>query len=150
MNRKLLLFALICVISSACMAKGSEQVYKWTDASGVVHFSDAPPPRDTANVQTMRVSGGDRPREVTADNTENAENSAASKSGDDATQKGVVADAKADRAKNCTTARENLSLLQSHFPVNMTGADGKAQPLDDSARTKQIGDAQALIDIYCK
>ena len=147
MNSKLLLFALICVVSSACLAKGSEQVYKWTDAAGIVHFSDAPPPKGTANVQTMRVSGGDRPREVPAENTENA---AAPTSANSAAQKGVVADAKADRTKNCATAHDNLNLLQSKYPVSMAGTDGKQQPLDEKARAAQIADANALIDIYCK
>lgn len=150
MNRKLMLFALICVASSVCMAKGSEQVYKWTDAAGVVHFSDAPPPRDTANVQTMRLSSGDRPRAIATENSESSENAAKPTNSDNAAQKGVVADAKANRDKNCAAARDNLNLLQSKYPVSMTGADGKPQPLDDTARTQQIADANALIDIYCK
>lgn len=150
MNRNLWLFALICVVSSVAMAAGSEQVYKWTDAAGVVHFSDAPPPKDTANVQTMRVSGGDRPREVPAENNESSESSAAPATGASAAQKGVVADAQANRAKNCAAARDNLGVLQTKYPVSMNDANGKPQQLDAQSRAKQIADANALIDIYCK
>jgi len=71
MNRKLPLLALLLVAASAYAA--DSQVYKWTDAGGVIHYSDAPPPKDTQNVQTVRVSGGDRPRAVASDNGEAAD-----------------------------------------------------------------------------
>jgi glutaredoxin len=40
-----------------CAAGAHAQMYKWTDAKGVVHFSDQPPPGD-AKVETRRVAGG--------------------------------------------------------------------------------------------
>ena len=145
MNSKLLLLALLCAAVCAHAAEG--QVYKWTDAAGIVHYSDAPPPKDTQNVQTVRVTGGDRPHAVASENTES---SAAKPEGDGAAPAAAAAAANPAEAelrkKNCQTARANLELLQSNYPVAM--ADGKA--LDDSGRKAQISEANAQVAFYCR
>lgn len=43
--RFLLTFAVLIALSNHCLAK---QIYKWTDAKGVMHFSDTPPPDKAA------------------------------------------------------------------------------------------------------
>ncbi|MDR3389293.1 MAG: DUF4124 domain-containing protein [Rudaea sp.] len=148
MNRKLPLLALALVAASAYAADA--QVYKWTDAAGVVHYSDAPPPKDTLNVQTVRVSGGDRPHAVNNENNET--NGAADKprdtaSGNPAPADASMADTPDNRAKLCETARGNLELLQSKFPVTITGT---SQPLDDKARQAQVAAANAAVELYCR
>ncbi|MBS0569401.1 MAG: DUF4124 domain-containing protein [Proteobacteria bacterium] len=145
MNRKLLLLALSCFMVSAYAV--DQQVYKWTDAAGVVHFSDSPPPKDAKDVQLMRVSSTDRPRNVeVTGNSEPGSKPAEDASGGNA----AAADPKDARAKECATARNNLDLLQSKMPVSVTGPDGKALPLDDKARAAQIAAANANIELYCK
>lgn len=41
-------------------ASASAQMYKWTDAKGVVHFSDQPPPDKHAKVEKKSYAGGAR------------------------------------------------------------------------------------------
>ena len=145
MNRKLVLLALSCFVVGAYAA--DQQVYKWTDASGVVHFSDAPPPKDAKDVQLMRVSGSDRPRSVeTAANGEPVSNPEGENGGTPA----APPDPKDANAKACATARNNLEILNSKMPVSVTGPDGKALPLDDKARAAQIAAANANVELYCK
>ncbi|MGH8090743.1 MAG: DUF4124 domain-containing protein, partial [Rudaea sp.] len=108
MNRKLVLLALSCFMVGAYAA--DQQVYKWTDASGVVHFSDAPPPKDAKDVQLMRVSGGDRPRNV--DTAANGEPGSNAENGDGSTP-AAAPDPKDANAKACATARNNLEILNS-------------------------------------
>lgn len=147
MNRKLVLLALSCFMVGAYAA--DQQVYKWTDAAGVVHFSDAPPPKDAKDVQLMKVSGSDRPRSV--DNPANGEPGSTPETG--ANNSGATAapaDPKDANAKACAVARNNLDILQSKIPVSVTGADGKPVALDDKARGAQIAAANANIALYCK
>lgn len=146
MNRTLVLLALSCFMIGAYAA--DQQVYKWTDASGVVHFSDAPPPKDAKDVQLMRVSGSDRPRNV--DSTPNSEPGSNPEGGGNGTPAAAPADPKDANAKACATARNNLEILNSKMPVAVTGPDGKALPLDDKARAAQIAAANANIELYCK
>ncbi|HTI97187.1 MAG TPA: DUF4124 domain-containing protein [Rudaea sp.] len=143
MNRKLVLLALSCFVVGAYAA--DRQVYKWTDASGVVHFSDAPPPKDAKTVQLMRVSGDDRPHAVEAAGGEAGGAAPAGTNGADNAAASGNANAKA-----CATARNNLEILNSKMPVSVTGPDGKAVPLDDKARAAQIAVANANIELYCK
>ncbi|MEO7496698.1 MAG: glutaredoxin family protein [Massilia sp.] len=41
-----------------CAGGASAQMYKWTDAKGVVHFGDSPPPADAKKTQEVRAAGG--------------------------------------------------------------------------------------------
>ena len=143
MNRKLVLLALSCFMVGAYAV--DQQVYKWTDAAGVVHFSDSPPPKDAKDVQLMRVSGGDRPRSV--DNSPNSEPGSTPAAN---ANNAAPVDPKDANAKACATSRNNLDLLQSKMPVSVTGPDGKPVPLDDKAREAQIAAANANIALYCK
>lgn len=152
MKRQLLLLTLLCAAATAHAGEG--QVYKWTDAAGIVHYSDAPPPRDTQNVQTVRVTGGDRPHAVAsaADNTEAPDKKpeAAAGAGTPPATDATFADTPENRAKNCQQARANLDVLQSKYPVSVTGADGKATALDDKARQARIDAANAQVAQNCK
>jgi len=143
MKCNLLLLALLC----AATAASAEQVYKWTDSAGVVHYSDAPPPQNTQNVQTVHVSGGVHalPTEAAATTEPESKPEGAAANGN-APPPGVTADAAELRKKNCQQARANLELLQSNYPV--AGTNGKA--LDDSSRRAQITDTNAQVTFYCR
>lgn len=137
--RKRLLVLLLC----AGPALAATEVYKWTDADGVVHYSDTEPAHDL-NAQRVRVTGlaasdGD---EAAAPQREPADAIA----GTGATG----ADSDANAAKNCTSAHAQLELLQSDTPVGMASAGANAKPLDPAARQAQIARAQSLIATYCK
>ncbi|MEP6483231.1 MAG: DUF4124 domain-containing protein [Rudaea sp.] len=142
----MLILAMCSAAATSFAASG--QVYKWTDAQGVVHYSDAPPPMTQQNVQTVRVSGGDRPRAVDTDSTPSPENKPIDSSTAE-TPSTQVANTN-DHSKDCANARSNLELLQSKFPVSVAGTDGKPMPLDDKARQAQVADMNARIALYCK
>jgi Domain of unknown function (DUF4124) len=148
MKPVLIVLALCFAAASAYAEQG--QVYKWTDAGGVVHYSDAPPPKDVTNVQTVKVSGGDRPHAVSMDSAEPGQQPKDASAGNGGTQSTVMPDTTSNRVKACATAHSNLELLNSKFPVTVAGSDGKAQALDDKQRQAQIADAQAQINLYCK
>ena len=143
MNRQLLSFALLCATVSA----HAEQVYKWTDAAGVVHYSDATPPKDAQNVQTVRVTGGDRPHAVQPSETTDAAAPAEKKPEAAPAAPTSLADTPENRAQLCQEARNTLELLQSKFPVSMAGSN---KPMDDKARQAQIAAANAQIVAYCQ
>jgi glutaredoxin len=45
-------------------AGAGAQMYKWTDAKGVVHYSDRPPPAKGARVETRAFAGGAGPADL--------------------------------------------------------------------------------------
>ena len=144
MIRPAALLVLLCAAACAWSAD-RQQVYKWTDANGVVHFTDTPPPRETKDVQALHLIGG---------TTAAAEPAAADDKPKDAAnpaQTGATAAADADQAALCKQAHANLELLQSNTPVGIPGPDGKATtPIDDKTRQGQIASATLAVSRYCK
>lgn len=148
MKRKLLSLTLLCMMASAYAAPA--QVYKWTDANGVVHYSDAPPPLSTPKVETLHVDGADRAHAMPAE---------AAKAGD-ASKKATASNAPAanvppsdpeNRALLCEKARQNLELLQSKYPVGLdTAGDGKPQVLDDESRQAETRRSQERVAQLCQ
>jgi hypothetical protein len=116
---------LLTLLALAPAALATE-VYVWTDASGVKHYSDSPP----AGVK------------YTTRSLETADPVVESKpgSGDDALP--LNAD---DR--NCAQAKKNLSLLQSSQRVASSG-NNKAE-MTAPERKRQTELAQAAINTYC-
>jgi hypothetical protein len=145
MKRNLLLLALLC----AATAASAEQVYKWTDAAGVVHYSDAPPPRETQNVTTVRVTGGDRPHAVPMEATPESQPKPDAGGAQPPAQGTNTASAD-QKKQNCDIARANLDLLNTTHPVAVKGADGKQQTLDDKGRQAQIAEANAQVTYFCR
>jgi len=147
MNRLVILLVLTCAAASVCAAD-KQQVYKWTDANGVMHFSDAPPPQDTKNVQSLHLAGGTTTAGAIGTTEDKRKDAAMATSAGAAP--GVVPANATDDAALCKQSRANLELLQGKSPVGIAGADGKPQALDDQARDSQIVNAKLAISRYCK
>ena len=148
MTRTIFFLALSAATAGAYAAGG--QVYKWTDAQGVVHYSDAPPGNTEPNVQKVNVSGGDRPHAVDSVAEAPVADPTAKPADNGLPKEQVLVDNADNRKKACVSAHNNLDLLSSKFPVSVTGSDGKAKALDDASRQAQIADTNAQIALYCK
>jgi predicted ATPase len=144
MQRTCLLIALV----GAAAAGHAADVYKWTDAGGVVHYADSEPA--DAKAEHVHVVGMA---------TAAAGQAAAKSTGSDDDDAGATDPAKkeSDNAatyaqQRCDRARQDLELLQSNQPVGLDPArTGKpAEPLDDKQRQMQIANAQTLIAQNCK
>ncbi len=57
MNRRSLLLLTICLATGmACLSVYADQVYKWVDSEGHVHYSSAPPPGTGVQAQKVTVA----------------------------------------------------------------------------------------------
>ena len=119
----LLLLGLLTLAPAAL----ATDVYVWTDASGVKHYSDSPP----AGVK------------YTTRNLENADPVVEGKPGSGDENLPLNAD---DR--NCAQAKKNLRLLQSNQRIASSG-NNKAE-MTAPERKRQTELAQAAISTYCK
>ncbi|MFG3448685.1 MULTISPECIES: DUF4124 domain-containing protein [unclassified Stenotrophomonas] len=122
--RALPLVCCLLLLASAPASAGT--VYKWKDANGVTQYSEKPPAGRTAEqrqIQNRDPVGG--------------------------TPQAKAAPAE---SADCTTARNNLALLNGKGAVLQdTDGDGKPDsPLDDTQRQSQKGLAEAGIKAYCK
>lgn len=144
MSRSLIVVALLLVAPLAA----AQQIYKWTDASGTVHYSQSAPPQGT-KYQQVKLAGGvesaDQQGEQPAADSTPAPN-------DDSTSApppaAPVADTPANRAKMCATLKSNLATLQGSGPVVMQQG-GKPTVLSDAQRKQQVANANAQYQQYC-
>lgn len=137
MHRSLIVLALLLLAPLA-----TAQVFKWTDASGTVHYSEAPPAQGT---KFSRVT--------TTGTVEPLAPAASGQSADrPETQAGPakpVADTPENRGKLCASLKTNLAALQGGGPVVMQ-QDGKSVALDGDERKQKTASTQAQYDQYCR
>ena len=114
----------------------AQQVYKWTDAAGTVHYEEHP---QAKNAKRVDLAGGvDTPVPSSGDTPQLT----VSKADLDSTDK-------AQRIHLCQVARDNLKRIDGQAAV-VDGSDiQSARLLSGDDRLKARGDAQAQIGSYC-
>jgi hypothetical protein len=138
MHRSLIVVALLLLAPLA-----NAQVYKWTDASGTVHYSEAPPAKGT-NYNKVSTTGTVQPRVAPKPDTakENAQVEAKPVARE-------ITDTPENRTKLCSSLQANLSALHGSAPVMMQQGD-KNTALDADQRKQQLASAQSQFDQYCE
>ncbi len=138
MKHPWLLLALLAISMSA----GAREMYSWTDANGVKHFSDSPPPANVSKAQKLKVAGG-----VTS--AEAADTAQADDDKDSGPSMAAAAGYSSDEiTRNCDTARRNLTMLESQAPGQ--GINGEPPNADAVARHQgQVDKANQQIKLFC-
>jgi hypothetical protein len=136
MHRSLIALALLSLATLA-----TAQVYKWTDAHGTIHYSEAPPTEGT-NFKKVRANGSAEPLAPPAA-------PAAADSAPAPTSALPVMDTPENRDKLCTMLKSNLTVLQAHGPV-VQQQGSKSVALDDAQRKQQVDSTQGQIQQYCQ
>jgi hypothetical protein len=139
MHRSLIALTLLLLAPIA-----SAQIYKWTDASGTVQYSETPPAQGV-KYKEVKTIGSAQPVDAPAAAATAAGNSAAS-----ANSAKPMADSSPNSSKLCETLRANITALQGTGPVVLQQTDGKATSLDDDQRKQQASSAQAQYQQYCQ
>ena len=140
--------ALWIVLALAAAGLQAADLYKWTDADGVVHYSDTEPPASVKSVK-MHVAGTKTAAETDAAANDAAE-AAASATKVEA-QAGTLASSVQSAERRCEQARANLEVLQGKLAVGMDTSDtGKPEVLDDKQRQAEVARSQSIIATYCK
>ena len=152
MNTRMLLTlasgALLGVLAFTALG---DQMYKWVDKDGHVHYSQTPPP--STDVQAKQVDiGAPPPDPTTLHNEQNLadrlqkqdqqDKDAAKKQQQDDQQK-------AQLKKQCDDLNEQLVILNSGRRTARVDAQGNVNYLSDDQRAKQIADLQAQITKNC-
>jgi hypothetical protein len=130
--------ALLCCLP---LLASAQQIYKWTDASGVVHFSQNPPAQGTyQNVTPDLPPPGQAPKYHLNDQ------SGAAHPDPQATQ------AHADNEERCAKARERIAYLEDKTAHRLftTGPDGQPARMTDEEFDASVKDAHDAADKYCQ
>lgn len=150
MNRLVPLLILSCLAVTALAA--NQKVYEWTDATGIKHYSDSPPPQGTPDVHVVNVHASTPPTEQAAPATQDTAAPAGKGAGNAASAPKAPPMTPEERDSACQTARHNLELLQSNPPqgLHTTGDDGKTKQITAADLQNQIAKADQQIRFFCK
>jgi hypothetical protein len=154
-----LLTTLVCGCLTTLPALG--ELYKWTDAQGIVHYSDQPPPPNVKQPVTVKprspaaptaapeaadapAAGPKTPVEQDAEfNRRRVE--AAEK---DAEEKKVAKEA-AEKKKNCELAKAQLARVQSGTRITRYNENGETEYLNDAEIAQEAVRAKQVADSWC-
>ena len=123
---RFVLGAVVALSAAPALAQQTAgEVYQWTDANGVTHYSQTPPAQGRYEHRLITTGGTPAPA--------------------------VAAPADAAANPQCTAARANITALQGEADVMQdTDGDGKPdQVLDARQRADQLALAQAAAKAYC-
>jgi hypothetical protein len=135
MRRTLTVLALLLSVPMALA-----QVYKWTDASGTVHYSETPPAN--GSYKTMRTAGSAQTLATVPPAGSSAQPPAAARVS-------AAPDNAADRGKLCEDLQRNMNLLQGSEPLSVADTSGAQVPMDAPRRAQELALAQTQYKLYC-
>jgi hypothetical protein len=146
-----LLFLGILALASHAHA---EQLYKWTDAQGKVHYTDQLPTGNAQTIKTSTPTPGQAETTTQATQSLNAQDQAYQKRRKEAEDARAKADKEAEQARvareNCDRARKNLDTLNNAMRVYTTNAAGQVTYMDDAARASALTNSQKAVSEFCK
>jgi hypothetical protein len=145
---------LVCaalLLATAGMAASADQVYRWVDKDGHVHYSQTPPASTDVNAQAVNITPP-APDPTTLQNEQNlAKQLQEQNKQDQANQQKAQADAqqKAQQQQRCDALRQRLQLLEATGRVATVDAQGNKTYVSDDDKAKQIQDLEDKIGKDC-
>jgi Domain of unknown function (DUF4124) len=151
MSARTLCLALLTAVALTCLAARADQVYRWIDSQGNVHFSQTPPPDAVTKAklvdivpQPMDTAGAEQQQQLVK-SVEEA-NAAKQKAAAAAQQQ---AQEKAQKQQACDAARKRLQeYMDTHKVItNANSANPTYYTGDDLVKFRQ--QAQQQVDKLC-
>ena len=167
---KIHLYVMASALGAGLLALPAAAQWKWRDKSGIVQYSDTPPPlgipaqdvlqrpsptqrtfvappaaASAASATTLALKGADpeleaRRRKQEQEKTEKGK-------ADERVQAEKVA---AAQAENCTRARSHMRTLEEGLRMVRTNPNGEREVLDDKGRAEEKARAREIIASDCK
>lgn len=150
-SRIAVLISGVLLLMALGLAANADQVYRWVDKDGHVHYSQTPPPSTNVTAQTVNITPP-APDPTTVHNEQNLSKVLTDKQqAAEEAKKKADADAaqKAQQQKFCDDLRQRLAVLQQSGRVATVDAQGNKQYVDDDQRAKQEQDLQNQIAQSC-
>ncbi len=141
-----------CALALSLGAVGDE-IYKWTDAEGNVHYEDRP--SGNASEQTMQVTYNRTNNTVVQSRVQSRRDYEAAREDSRADAKKAELTASEERkaaeqrAVQCTNYRQKMKTMLEAPRVYREGEDGERAYLDDTARADARQQAEELIKEAC-
>lgn len=152
MLSRLPLIWVLLLVATASPAADSQNMYKWTDDQGEVHYTQFPPPPG----RPVEILHGVRPPDQAPETNGNElqqQLDTVEQQNEKQQQETKDADQRAEiqkiRKKNCEAAHQNLINLNRGGNVRYLGPKGEVMRLTEEERQKRIDEANKQIKDNC-
>jgi len=146
-----ILFATL--VLSATQAVGKDEVYRWVDENGVVHFGDRPDGQANSEVIEIKSDPGTSVPAYSApaatDSSPQEPSVAEQRRIDRAEKRKEAAEQQEAIAAGCEQRRQLVAQLEPSTRVIVEYEDGTIGRLDDNERLETLGEAKAYIAEKC-
>jgi len=139
------------VFAAISLSAGADQVYRWVDKDGHVHYSQTPPASTGVNAQTLNITPP-APDPTTLQNDQKLaqQTQDRDKQVQDAQKtEQQVQQEQAQRQKECDYLQQRLQVLQQGARVATVDAQGNRSYVSDDDRAKQEQQLQDQINKTC-
>jgi hypothetical protein len=151
MLQRLPVICALLVFTVSSPAADSQNMYKWTDNQGEVHYTQFPPPGRKAEKIQPPPPPAEPPKDSVNDLQQQLDT--IKQQNDKQLQETKEADQRAEiqkiRKKNCETAKKNLVNLNRGGNVRYMGPNGEAIRLTEEERQKRIDETNQQIKENC-
>jgi hypothetical protein len=152
------LLVTLAIVLAACPAF-AQQMYKWVDEAGKVHYSDQPPPETAKSGKKLDIraapvgapgktaaapAGAKSPTDLDMEFRKRQLQKA------EGEQKGKKeAELNAEKQKNCTEAKNRLATLERGGRVAKYGPNGETLYLSDEEIAREAVSQRKVADSWC-
>ncbi|HNV09197.1 MAG: DUF4124 domain-containing protein [Dokdonella sp.] len=131
--------ALLILLGLAVAPAAAQQVYSWTDANGTKHFSDMPPPPNTASAKRLNVRSGVTTTQAVEQPAADSEPAA----GSGPAMAAAAGYSDADIKRNCAAAQKNLERYEAAKPAEDEEAEVQTRYQEGLSKV------QSQIKLFC-
>ena len=136
------------------IATSQHFIYKWTDAQGMMKYSELPPPQgvkfEMVPKSGVGIAGAATPRDLDKDQQELARKLAEQEEQERLQAEAAKQQQDDVRVKNCEAAKKNAQVLESDTGVVLRADDkGNKVPLTPEERALELQRAKKDADYFC-
>ena len=144
---RIVVFTVTALLFSASV---SAQIYKWTDETGKIHYTDQPPPPHV-NTKEQRLNINAAPATGNQSNALSDEREEFEKRRKQRQENEAKDQAQAEiNKKKCTEAQTQLRMYADSPRLTIPDGAGGIVYVDDDLRQRRIDDANKAIATYCR
>lgn len=143
---------LITILSAGPAA--AENIYRWVDDNGLVHYGGEPPKNTEATVISADLGtgglGATAAEEMSNDAGEEEISYAEKQRRERAEQRQKQAEANAERQRECESMTQRVAALEPSPRVILQDADGNPMRMDDDERLDLLEEARSFLSANCR
>jgi hypothetical protein len=142
----------VVLLLGVCVALAEQNMYRWTDAEGRIHYSDRPPPPEVRDYKALTrsgseaASGGDS---GSAQSLAEKEAEFAHRRNEQAKKEAEAEKLAAERRQNCELARANYNTVSAGGRITRRNAQGEVVYLTDEEIEAESSQARVEMEKWC-